>query len=167
MGFNVYLKGRIFTVFLFLLSLFNVGFAQKMPDTKNANINAIRPPIGFDTTSAFNGYLSMQNSAAIMMLQLENSNYIRIVEAIDQDYMDRNKLRLQQKEDIRTNSGSKGKGLTFTFELNGDTFIRKMIFIGNTKKTLWLNITYPKDLEDLLTGPINESIATANIDLLD
>ena len=112
-------------------------------------------------------YLSMQNSAAIMMLQLENSNYIRIVEAIDQDYMDRNKLFLQQKEDIRTTSGIKGKGLTFTFELNGDTFIRKMIFIGNTKKTLWLNITYPKDLEELLPGPINESIATANIDLLD
>ena len=42
-----------------------------------------------------------------------------------------------------------------------------MVFIGNTKKTLWLNITYPMDLEELLTGPIDNSIATANIDLLD
>ena len=151
----------------FLIISVGFGLSQKMPATKNANINVIRPPIGFDTTSAFNGYLSMQNSAAIMILQLDNSNYIRIVEAIDQDYMDRNKLILKSKEDIVTRSGSKGKGLTFSFELNGNTFIRKMVFIGDTKKTLWLNITYPMDLEELLSGPINSSIATANIELLD
>lgn len=158
---------RLLVCVLFLMFSLSIGLSQKMPATKNANINAIIPPIGFDTTSAFNGYLSMQNSAAIMMLQLENSNYIRIVEAIDQDYMDRNKLILKSKEDIKTRSGSKGKGLTFSFELNGNTFIRKMVFIGNTKKTLWLNITYPMDLDELLSGPIENSIATADIDLLD
>lgn len=154
-------------LFSFLILSVGFGISQKIPATKNANINAITPPIGFDTTSAFNGYLSMQNSAAIMMLQLDNSNYIRIVEAIDQDYMDRNKLILKSKEDIVTRSGSKGKGLTFSFELNGNTFIRKMVFIGNTKKTLWLNITYPMDLEELLSGPIENCIATSNIELLD
>lgn len=154
-------------LFSFLILSVGFGISQKIPATKNANINAITPPIGFDTTSAFNGYLSMQNSAAIMMLQLDDSNYIRIVEAIDQDYMDRNKLILKSKEDIVTRSGSKGKGLTFSFELNGNTFIRKMVFIGNTKKTLWLNITYPMDLEELLSGPIENCIATSNIELLD
>ena len=158
---------RVLACVSFLIISVGFGLSQKMPATKNANINVIRPPIGFDTTSAFNGYLSMQNSAAIMILQLDNSNYIRIVEAIDQDYMDRNKLILKSKEDIVTRSGSKGKGLTFSFELNGNTFIRKMVFIGDTKKTLWLNITYPMDLEELLSGPINSSIATANIELLD
>lgn len=160
-------QARVMACVAFLMLSVGFGLSQKMPATKNANINVITPPIGFDTTSAFNGYLSIQNSAAIMMLQLDNSNYIRIVEAIDQDYMDRNKLILKSKEDIVTRSGSKGKGLTFSFELNGNTFIRKMVFIGNTKKTLWLNITYPMDLEELLSGPINSSIATANIELLD
>jgi len=160
-------QARVMACVAFLMLSVGLGLSQKMPATKNANINVITPPIGFDTTSAFNGYLSIQNSAAIMMLQLDNSNYIRIAEAIDQDYMDRNKLILKSKEDIVTRSGSKGKGLTFSFELNGNTFIRKMVFIGNTKKTLWLNITYPMDLEELLSGPINSSIATANIELLD
>ena len=160
-------QARVMACVAFLMLSVGFGLSQKMPTTKNANINVITPPIGFDTTSAFNGYLSIQNSAAIMMLQLDNSNYIRIAEAIDQDYMDRNKLILKSKEDIVTRSGSKGKGLTFSFELNGNTFIRKMVFIGNTKKTLWLNITYPMDLEELLSGPINSSIATANIELLD
>ena len=160
-------QARVMACVAFLMLSVGFGLSQKMPATKNANINVITPPIGFDTTSAFNGYLSIQNSAAIMMLQLDNSNYIRIAEAIDQDYMDRNKLILKSKEDIVTRSGSKGKGLTFSFELNGNTFIRKMVFIGNTKKTLWLNITYPMDLEELLSSPINSSIATANIELLD
>jgi len=167
MKFKFIVGTRLLACLSFLMFCGCYGFSQKIPATKNANIAAITPPIGFDTTSAFNGYLSMQNSAAIMMLQLENSNYIRIIEAIDQDYMDRNKLTLKSKEDIITRSGSKGKGLTFSFELNGNTFIRKMVFIGNTKKTLWLNITYPMDLVELLTGPIDNSIATANIDLLD
>ena len=160
-------QARVMACVAFLMLSVGFGLSQKMPATKNANINVITPPIGFDTTSAFNGYLSIQNSAAIMMLQLDNSNYIRIAEAIDQDYMDRNKLILKSKEDIVTRSGSKGKGLTFSFELNGNTFIRKMVFIGNTKKTLWLNITYPMDLEELLSEPIDNSIATANIELLD
>ena len=160
-------QARVMACVAFLMLSVGFGLSQKMPATKNANINVITPPIGFDTTSAFNGYLSIQNSAALMMLQLDNSNYIRIAEAIDQDYMDRNKLILKSKEDFVTRSGSKGKGLTFSFELNGNTFIRKMVFIGNTKKTLWLNITYPMDLEELLSGPINSSIATANIELLD
>ena len=160
-------QARVMACVAFLMLSVGFGLSQKMPATKNANINVITPPIGFDTTSAFNGYLSIQNSAAIMMLQLDNSNDSRIADAIDQDYMDRNKLILKSKEDIVTRSGSKGKGLTFSFELNGNTFIRKMVFIGNTKKTLWLNITYPMDLEELLSGPINSSIATANIELLD
>ena len=109
-------QARVMACVAFLMLSVGFGLSQKMPATKNANINVITPPIGFDTTSAFNGYLSIQNSAAIMMLQLDNSNYIRIAEAIDQDYMDRNKLILKSKEDIVTRSGSKGKGLTFSFE---------------------------------------------------
>jgi|TARA_B110000305_G_scaffold242168_1_gene320685 hypothetical protein len=143
------------------------AFLQKTPTTKNANIYAIDAPEGFDTTSSFNGYLSIQNSAAIIMLQLENSNYIRIFKAIDQSYLDRNKLRLIEKGDLKTRSGDKGKFLTLSFDLNGDVFIRKMVFIGDTKNTLWLNITYPKDLEELLEQPIEQSIKTANLELLD
>lgn len=167
MEFKVLFRASIFACGLFIIICLGHGFSQKMPATKDANLNAITPPIGFDTTSAFNGYLSIQNSAAIVMLQLENSNYIRIAEAINQDYIERNKLVLKKREDIRTTSGDNGKGLTFTFDLNGATFIRKMIFIGDTKKTLWLNITYPMDLEELLSDPINNSISTANIKLLD
>jgi hypothetical protein len=143
------------------------AFLQKTPTTKNANIYAIDAPEGFDTTSSFNGYLSIQNSAAIIMLQLENSNYIRIFKAIDQSYLDRNKLRLIERGDLKTRSGDKGKFLTLSFDLNGDVFIRKMVFIGDTKNTLWLNITYPKDLEELLEQPIERSIKTANLELLD
>ena len=101
------------------------------------------------------------------MLQLENSNYIRISDAINEDYIARNKLILKTREDIKTNSGDKGKELTFTFELNGTTFIRKMVFIGDTKNTLWLNITYPMDLEELLYDPINRSISSANLKMLE
>lgn len=152
--------------FFFLIYIQNNVLAQKIPSTKNANIEAITPPIGFEVSTGFNGYISMQNSAAIIMLQIDNSNYIRIFDAIDEDYLNRNKLELISKEKIRTNSGDKGKGLTLSFDLNGDLFIRKMIFIGDTKKTLWLNITYPKDLEELIEKAVDESVKSTNLNLL-
>ena len=167
MEFKVFYRTGVLAFVFSIIIFLSYGFSQKMPSTKDANINAIIPPLGFDTTSAFNGYLSIQNSAAIMMLQLENSNYIRISDAINEDYIARNKLTLRTREDIKTNSGDKGKELTFTFELNGTTFIRKMVFIGDTKNTLWLNITYPMDLEELLNDPITRSISSANLKMLE
>lgn len=167
MELKVFYRTGVLAFVFSIIILLSYGFSQKMPSTKDANINAITPPLGFDTTSAFNGYLSIQNSAAIMMLQLENSNYIRISDAINEDYIARNKLILKTREDIKTNFGDKGKELTFTFELNGTTFIRKMVFIGDTKNTLWLNITYPMDLEELLNDPITRSISSANLEMLE
>ena len=42
-----------------------------------------------------------------------------------------------------------------------------MIFIGDTKRTLWLNITYPKDLEELIEKAVDESVKSTNLNLLD
>ena len=153
--------------FFFLMYIQNNVLAQKIPSTKNANIEAIAPPVGFEVSTAFNGYISMQNSAAIIMLQIDHSNYIRMFDAIDEDYIDRNKLELISKEKILTTSGDKGKGLTLSFDLNGDAFIRKMIFIGDTKRTLWLNITYPKHLQELIEKAVDESVKSTNLNLLD
>ena len=154
-------------IFVIYISCYqSVAFLQKTPTTKNANVYAIKAPQGFDTSSTFNGYISVQNSAAIIMLQLENSNYLRIFNAIDRSYLDRNKLKLIERGDLKTLSGDKGKFLKLSFNLNGDIFIRQMVFVGDTKNTLWLNITYPKDLEELLEIPIEQSIKTANLELL-
>lgn len=134
-----------------------------IPSTENASLNMLTPPPTFEVSQAFNGYLSMQNSSAIIMTQINNANYLKIAEGMTEEWYASQRLTFISSSDVITNHGNKGKMFKASFTLEGDPWIRYMVYIGDLEKTLWLSITYPGKLEELVEGEILKSIYSVNL----
>ena len=134
-----------------------------MPTTEDAPINCIVPPAGFNVSDAFNGYISMPNSSAIIMMQINNANYLKIAEGMNEEYCRENNFQFISSTDITSDHGVKGKMFKLGFMLEGDEWVRYMIFAGDLQKTIWLNVTYPRKLEELIEGEILKCVKTINL----
>jgi hypothetical protein len=141
----------------------NTNSKQQPPESVDADLNMIVPPQSFEASDAFNGYLSLQNSSAIIMVQINNSNYLRFADGMDEKFYAENKLHFISKESFVSENGVKGVYFKLWFELKGDRYIRYMVYAGDLSTTLWLNITYPEMLQELVEMEIIKSIKTINL----
>jgi hypothetical protein len=135
------------------------------PEMVDPNLDMIVAPSTFVVSEAFNGYISYENSTAIIMTQINNANYLKIAEGMDDTFYKANNLNFISKEKFTSNNGVKGVMFKLWFELKGDKYIRYMVYSGDLSKTLWLNITYPQMLEELIEMELLESIKTINLNL--
>lgn len=134
-----------------------------VPSTEDAPINCIVPPAGFNVSDAFNGYISMPNSSAIILMQINNATYLKIAEGMNEDYCRENNFQFISSTDIISDYGVKGKMFKLGFQLEGDEWVRYMIFAGDLQKTIWMNVTYPRKLEELIEGEILKCVKTINL----
>ena len=159
----------VLTKSLFLILVAHSTYAQEdslevvVPSSQEANIRCIVPPAGFEVSTAFNGYLSMPNSAAIIMMQINNANYLKIAEGMTEEWCAANNLKLLSSSTLESDYGVKGRIFKLSFMLEGDEWLRYMVFAGDLEKTLWLNITYPHKLEELIEGEVLKSLKTVNL----
>jgi hypothetical protein len=114
-------------------------------------------------STAFNGYISMPNSAAIIMTQINNANYLKISEGMTEEWYAQNRLTYISSSSMTSDSGVKGKMFKSSFILEGDTWIRYMVYAGNLEKTIWLSITYPLKLEELIEGEVLKSLQSLDL----
>lgn len=133
------------------------------PHTINADLSLIQPPEGFVVSEAFNGYIHYQMATAIIMTMIENANYVNIEKGMTQSFYDEKGLTFISKEKITTTSGLKGLSYKLSFTLKETEFIRYMVYVGDLNNTLWLNITYPKMADELLTDVIMKVIQSAQL----
>lgn len=134
-----------------------------VPSQEYADLSMMTPPQSFVVSEAFNGYISYQTSSAIIMTLINDAVYLKIAEGMNEDFYAKNKLTYISDEKIETDHGYKGHAFKLSFELEGDEWIRYMVYIGDLEKTLWLNITFPKLVEELVEGEILKSIQSVNI----
>lgn len=134
-----------------------------IPSTEDAPINCIVPPAGFHVSDAFNGYISMPNSAAIILTQINNASYLKIAEGMNEEYCRENNFQFISSTDIISDHGVKGKMFKLGFMLEGDEWVRYMIFAGDLQKTIWMNVTYPRKLEELIEGEILKCVQTITL----
>jgi hypothetical protein len=134
-----------------------------IPSSINAPLEMLTPPPTFEPSTAFNGYISLKTSSAIVMILINDANYLSIVEGITDEYLAKNQLELVSREDFKTPYGVSGINFKLKFTLEGTEFVRYMTFIGDLETTLWLNTTYPKMLEDLVEPEILTAIHTVNL----
>lgn len=134
-----------------------------VPTSENAPLSMLTPPDSFESSPAFNGYISYKTSSAIIMIQINEANYVALSDGITDDYLLENQLSFISRENIATTHGHSGVIFKLEFQLEGTEFIRYMAFIGDLNKTLWLNITYPKMLEGMVEEPIKQSILSVNL----
>jgi len=168
------MKPFLLTAIAFLTVSFTV-FSQENRDTSaaagnwiipsyiNAPLEMLTPPPTFEPSTAFNGYISLKTSSAIVMLQINDANYLSIVDGITDEYLAKNQLEFVSREEFETPYGVSGINFKLKFNLEGTEFVRYMTFVGDLENTLWLNTTYPKILEDLVEQEILIAIHSVNL----
>lgn len=129
-----------------------------VPSQENVDISIMTPPEGFKVSPAFNGYIDINNGSGIIISLLTNINFLKLDEGMNDEYFSKNKLKLVEKNRIVTDENVKGIQYKLSFTLKEVEFVRELIYLGNLKSTLWLNITYPKMVEELMADEILKSI---------
>ncbi len=133
------------------------------PKTSLAELSLIVPPKGFVVSEDFNGYINYQMGAAIIMTLIEGTNYINISKGMTDEFYKANQLNFISQEKVETKSGLKGLSYKLYFTLQDTDFIRYMIYVGDLNNVLWLNVTYPKMGDELLSPEIDNIIQSAQL----
>lgn len=136
-----------------------------MPKQSPANLKMIVAPAGFVVSDRFNGYIHYQAGAAIIMSMIENSNFLNIEKGMTDEFFKTNHLNLLEKRNFESDFGTKGIIYKCSFVLKEKEHIRYFVYAGDLNRTLWLAITFPKDVEALVDGEILKCIQTININL--
>ena len=156
--------------FLLLVALPKLGVAQDekdsaeyvVPNSSVADLSMITAPEGFIKANQFNGYYNPQSQASIVLTMIESANYVNIKRGLTPEYYAGQRLTFVGEKEITTASGLKGVVITCEFQLEGKSMIRNMVFIGDLKNTLWLSVTYHKDMAPLLESGLWKSYETVH-----
>ncbi|MBL1279887.1 MAG: hypothetical protein COA33_006430 [Fluviicola sp.] len=130
------------------------------PTQEKIDIAILTAPEGFEVSESFNGYIDFQNGTAIVMSLLTSVNYIKLDEGMTDEFFKSNRLTLTSKEKIKTDEGTSGMRYTASFVLEEEEFIRQIVYIGNLNNTIWINITYPKKVQELMEPELVKAIAS-------
>ena len=165
------MKTLIITCVFASLSLFNFSLSQEgrkhktskdtvyvTPKNIDVDISVLTPPAGFEESPSYNGYIDYKNSAGIIISVITDVNFLKLDEGMNKKFYSKNKLMLVKKNRILTNEGVKGIQYILSFELEGVEFVREIVYLGDLKNTLWLNVTYPKSVQELMADEILKSI---------
>ncbi len=136
-----------------------------LPEKIETNLSLITPPEGFEPTDKFNGYIHYEASSGIIMTMIDNANYIKISEGMTDDFFRKNGLTFIEKQSFVSDNGVKGIYYKSSFVTSDVDFIRYMVYAGDLNKTLWLNITYPTKLEELIESDILTTIQSIQLNI--
>ena len=142
-----------------LLALPNLGKAQDdkdsmqyvIPKSSHASLDLYTAPEGFVVANQFNGYYNPLSQTTIVLTMVENVNYVNIKRGLNEEYYAGQRLTVVEEKEITTDSGLKGFSVKCSFELDGKQMFREMVFIGDLNKTLWLSVTYHRDMAELVS----------------
>ena len=134
-----------------------------VPTSEYADLAMLVPPPSFEESPSFNGYVSYQTGSGIIMTLITNVVYVRLAEGMDDAFYEKNSLTYISDAPIETDAGYKGRMFKLTYTMDETDFIRYMVYISDLENTLWLNITYPTMMEDLVEDEILKSIQSVNL----
>lgn len=135
------------------------------PKLSEPNIKCVTAPEGFVVSEAFNGYIHYQTSSTILIQYVENATYLQLADGMDEAFFSRNNLNFVSKTPFETTDGVNGIIFTSTFKLKETEFVRYTVYLGDMNNTLWLNITYPLMVEELVKNVVEETIKSAQFKL--
>ncbi|TNF47686.1 MAG: hypothetical protein EP305_07265 [Bacteroidetes bacterium] len=121
-----------------------------VPTEIKADLNILVPPKCFEPTSDFNGYLCISNGSAIMIQMIDNISYLQATRDMNDSFFKQNGFQFISVFDLKSDYGVKGKVYKLTYNHKNQDYVRYMVFAGDLQKTIWLNITYPKIVEELM-----------------
>jgi hypothetical protein len=169
---ELHFLGLVLVLFCFLTTSKAV-YAQQdtvaytVPESKNAALSLLIPPPCFEPSKDFNGYLCLANGSAIMMQLIENVSYLQATQGMTDEFFRTNGFTYISVIDLKSTHNLKGKVYKLTYVHKELEYVRYMVFAGDLTRTLWLNITYPKVVEELMELEVLKSLQTLTLNPAD
>ena len=115
-------------------------------------LDLIIPPVGFDTSPYFHGYVNLKKRSAIVLREVLTFGRYEVMQtANNESFYEKNELTFISKTEFVSDHGIEGVYLKLSFiDKIGVPFTRFMVYAGNDYNTLVIDIVYPTefDLED-------------------
>lgn len=112
-------------------------------------LDLIVPPVGFDTSIYFHGYVNLKKRSAIVMREVIDHGRDQVMQAANNDnfYQDNN-LTFIDKVEFVSDIGTKGVYLKMSFlDKQNVEFTRFMVYSGNDYNTFVLDFVYPTQFD--------------------
>lgn len=138
-----------------------------VPTQINVDTRVMVPPPCFESSKDFNGYICISNGSAIMMQMIENISYLQATKGMTDEFFRTNGFTFISVIDLRSDHGLKGKVYKLSYVHKDQEYVRYMVFGGDLTRTLWLNITYPKVVEELMELEVLKSLQTLTLNPAD
>lgn len=129
-----------------------------VPESIDVDVSILTPPEGFVSSDAFAGYIHYQTGSAISLTMIDNVNYLKLVEGMNEEFYKANKLVYISDSKITADDGTSGMLYKFSFKIDTNQYVRYMAYLGDLNKTLWLSITYPLMVEELVEQDLIKSV---------
>lgn len=127
-----------------------------------ADLSVITPPIGFDTSSYFTGYIHFKHSAAIIIHEIENADFTKIEAGITDQYFETNNLTLLEKKSFVSDHSAEGLYYKSRFLNKEVPYIRIMVYSGTETNLLIFDIVYPESKVEFVERDIINSFSSIN-----
>jgi hypothetical protein len=137
--------------------------SYKTPEQVDADLTMITPPEGFISSDQFHGYIHPSLGSAILMMMIKNTSYLILKQGMTDDFFNENQLTKLSEENLITADGTKGIIYKCSFNTQDNDFIRYIVYAGDLNQTLWINVTYPKMIEELMDPAIMSSFQSITL----
>lgn len=153
------LMTRLFTFLTLLLA--NIAFSQvdstgmsqdgrsnkrlEVNLNPNPQIHYVVPPVGFDTSGYFNGYVDLKRHSAIIIQEMQKITPAVGKEAFQKkmDYFAEAGMKVLGSDDFVTAKGVSGFYLKLNYENKGVVYIRYLVYVG-VANSLFLDVVFPE-----------------------
>ena len=123
-----------------------------------ADLKLITVPEGFIESTSFNGYIHLNSATSIVMTSIEHINFIRLCAGMTPEFFAQNGLTLNEEKEFTSRENVPGRYYKASFIIDEIPHVRYIVFSGDLNRTLWLNITYPKMFEALISAEVSAII---------
>ena len=115
----------------------------------NPELDLITPPVGFDTSIYFHGYVNLKKRSAIVLREIIDYGRYEVMQAANNErFYEKNNLSFIEKIEFVSDHGIKGVYLKLSFlDKQGVEFTRFMVYAGNNSNTLVIDIVYPIEFD--------------------
>ena len=136
---------RFLLAFLFFgqVAIGQTQTLTKVPGTKCSLV----PPSGFEKSTSFSGFHSLELGASIMINELP-APYKTLVDGFTKEALKSRGMNLKSKQSIDFN-GSQATYISLTQSANGTTYAKQILIFGNEDVTVLVNGIYPESALDL------------------
>lgn len=139
---------------------------SKVIINEKVDINCMVPPVGFDTSRFFNGYLNLYQGGMIRLAEYQGmpfSDYQIIMEK-NASYLEESKMKIVSKDNFILDTGVSLEYIKVQYSIEeegyfGKEYYRFLVYTGN-QSTLFIDIAYPTSSN--LDDAILKSLKTIN-----